>query len=175
MALLSKSHVAGGHNAPQRGRLTLADEGEPTYGPSDEVDEARMREIGLPFWLAGDGDRPESIDEAKRVGRRRNLRSGRCLRFARNLGSTLPSGREVLAEVRSGTAHVLTDRLASPTGFPLKILQLDGTLSETGVYESRERRCDMGYLREIYRREERNARLPMSRRAAGGLSCARVG
>jgi len=45
--------TAGGHNAPPRGPLTLSGDGEPVYGPRDAVDLGRMREIGLPFWLAG--------------------------------------------------------------------------------------------------------------------------
>ena len=60
----------------------------------------------------------------------------------------------VLAGVRAGTARVLTDPLASPTGFPFKVVQLDGTLSDQRIYDSRARRCDLGYLRELYRRPD---------------------
>jgi NAD(P)H-dependent flavin oxidoreductase YrpB (nitropropane dioxygenase family) len=49
---------------------------------------------------------------------------------------------------------VVTDPEASPTGFPFKVLQLDGTLSEAAVYQARARRCDLGYLRESYRRPD---------------------
>ena len=59
-----------------------------------------------------------------------------------------------LAQVRGGTARVLTDPLASPTGFPFKVVQVETTLSEPEVYAARERRCDLGYLRELYRRED---------------------
>jgi len=31
----------------------LSASGEPVYGPRDEVDLARLRALGLPFWLAG--------------------------------------------------------------------------------------------------------------------------
>ena len=44
--------------------------------------------------------------------------------------------------------------LASPTGFPFKVLGLEGTLSEAEVYAARPRRCDLGYLRELYRRPD---------------------
>ena len=53
-----------------------------------------------------------------------------------------------------GQVDVFTDPLASPTGFPFKVLDLEGTLSEQEVYESRERVCDLGYLRELYRKDD---------------------
>ena len=61
---------------------------------------------------------------------------------------------EVLEQVRSGVGRVVTDPLASPTGFPFKVVQIDATLSDPGVYAARERRCDLGYLREMYRRDD---------------------
>jgi nitronate monooxygenase len=45
---------------------------------------------------------------------------------------------------------VFTDPLASPTGFPFKVAQLEGTTSELNIYEERTRVCDLGYLREPY-------------------------
>jgi len=48
----------------------------------------------------------------------------------------------------------VTDRLASPTGFPFKVAQLEGSLSEEEVYLSRTRVCDLGYLRELYWKED---------------------
>ena len=52
--------------------------------------------------------------------------------------------------LRAGTLTVRNDPRASPTGFPFKVAQLEGTLSEKSVYEARRRICDMGYLREAY-------------------------
>ncbi|MGW0447374.1 nitronate monooxygenase, partial [Streptosporangium sandarakinum] len=42
------------------------------------------------------------------------------------------------------------DPRASPTGFPFKVAQVPGTLSEPGVHERRPRLCDLGYLRTPY-------------------------
>ena len=61
---------------------------------------------------------------------------------------------QVLGEAENGGVQVFTDPLASPTGFPFKVAQLEGTLSDPAVYEARERRCDLGYLRELYRRAD---------------------
>jgi nitronate monooxygenase len=56
-----------------------------------------------------------------------------------------------LEKVRSGTARVFTDPVASPTSFPFKVAELEGSLSEEVVYSARPRICDLGYLREAYR------------------------
>jgi type II secretory pathway component GspD/PulD (secretin) len=45
--------LAGGHNAPPRGAARFDDSGQPLYGPRDEVDLQKLRELGRPFWLAG--------------------------------------------------------------------------------------------------------------------------
>ena len=54
----------------------------------------------------------------------------------------------------AGTARVFTDPAASPTGFPFKVVQLPETLSDAERYAARERVCDLGYLRQPYRRED---------------------
>lgn len=59
-----------------------------------------------------------------------------------------------MKKVFNGEAKVFTDPLASPTGFPFKVLQLEGTLSEEEQYKKRNRICDMGYLRHIYKKED---------------------
>src|SRR5205814_1651495 len=53
-----------------------------------------------------------------------------------------------------GGARIFTDPLASPTGFPLKIAQLEGTLSQHCAFTDRARVCDLGYLRHLYRTAE---------------------
>jgi nitronate monooxygenase len=60
---------------------------------------------------------------------------------------------QVLAMSRDGQAQVMTDPIASPTGFPFKVVQKDETLSDSGLYEKRQRICDLGYLRHAYRKE----------------------
>jgi nitronate monooxygenase len=146
-------HVAGGHNAPPRGALVLTEAGEPTYGVRDIVDLSRMRQLGLPFWLAGASATPEGMREARAQGAR-GIQAGTLFAFCDESGMDASIRSRVLAQVRAGSARVFTDPLASPTGFPFKVLRVEGTLSEQDVYESRTRRCDLGYLREAYRRED---------------------
>ena len=61
--------------------------------------------------------------------------------------------RSLLEMALAHSARVATDALASPTGFPFKVAQLEGTLSDPDVYRARPRICDLGYLREAYRTE----------------------
>ena len=142
---------AGGHNAPPRGPLTLSADGQPVYGSRDAVDLARMRALGLPFWLAGGSASPERLREARAEGAA-GVQVGTLFAFCEESGLEASLRARVRDQARSGAARVFTDPLASPTGFPFKVLRVEGTLSEAGVYEARARRCDLGYLRELYRR-----------------------
>ena len=45
--------TAGGHIAPPRGTPRYDALGQPLYGERDQVDLEAMRDLGLPFWLAG--------------------------------------------------------------------------------------------------------------------------
>ena len=142
--------TAGGHNAPPRGKVQLNDAGEPIYGDRDVVDLARMRELGLPFWLAGGYGRPEQLRHALAEGAA-GIQVGTAFAYTEESGMREDFKRAVLEHVAAGTAHVFTDRLASPSGFPFKVVQLEGTISDASVYEARPRICDLGYLREAYR------------------------
>ena len=59
-----------------------------------------------------------------------------------------PSG--LLGRAADGALDVRNDPYASPTGFPFKVAQLPGTLSEEDTYSRRPRLCDLGYLRTPY-------------------------
>jgi nitronate monooxygenase len=145
--------VAGGHNAPPRGPLQLTAEGEPIYGPRDVPDLEKFRALGLPFWLAGAYARPERLAEATREGAA-GIQVGTAFAFCDESGIEPGLKRQVCELVKMGHASVFTDPLASPTGFPFKVLQMPDTLSETASYEARERFCDLGYLRQSYRRPD---------------------
>lgn len=140
--------TAGGHNAPPRGEVELVD-GEPLYGTRDEVDLEKVRELGLPFWLAGGQATPERLREAQAAGAA-GIQVGTVFAFCEESGMAPELRAEVLAEVEAGRVTVFTDPLASPTGFPFKVVGLEGSLSERDVAGGRERKCDLGYLREVY-------------------------
>ena len=145
--------TAGGHNAPPRGKLQLNAAGEPMYGERDIVDLARMRELGLPFWLAGGYGEPERLRDALNEGAA-GIQVGTAFAYCVESGMREDYKRAVLQQVVAGTARVYTDRLASPSGFPFKVVQLEGTVSDESIYRARPRVCDLGYLREAYRTPE---------------------
>jgi len=142
--------TAGGHNAPPRGKLQLDEAGEPIYGERDQVDLGKIRDLGLPFWLAGGYGSPEKLREALGTGAT-GVQVGTAFAYCAESGLREDYKQALLSKVISGDARVLTHSLASPTGFPFKVAQLEGTLSERVVYSARPRTCDLGYLREAYR------------------------
>jgi nitronate monooxygenase len=145
--------VAGGHNAPPRGPLQLSPAGEPVYGARDLPDLTKFRELGLPFWLAGAYARPEKLAEARQLGAA-GIQVGTAFAFCDESGIEPALKREAIRASRAGTARVFTDPVASPTGFPFKVVSMPGTLSEADLYAGRERICDLGGLRQPYRKTD---------------------
>jgi NAD(P)H-dependent flavin oxidoreductase YrpB (nitropropane dioxygenase family) len=62
--------------------------------------------------------------------------------------------RRLLAAAADGTLVVRNHGSASPTGFPFKLAHLAGTVSDEEVYAARPRRCDLGYLRTPYWKDD---------------------
>lgn len=145
--------TAGGHNAPPRGAPPRSAAGEPVYGPRDVVDLADMRALGVPFWLAGSFGRVGGLAAALEAGAA-GIQVGTAFAYCRESGLHPAIKRRVLEASRVGATRVFTDPVASPTGFPIKVVTLDGTLSDPEVYAARRRVCDLGYLRHAYRRED---------------------
>ncbi|SEF67990.1 nitronate monooxygenase [Bryocella elongata] len=144
---------AGGHNAPPRGKMQLNDKGEPVYGERDQVDFAKLRELGVPFWLAGGYGSAEGLKLALQEGAT-GIQVGTAFEFADESGLDPVFKSRLLAKSIAGTAEVFTDPVASPTGFPFKVGMLEGTGSDAHTSGERPRICDLGFLREAYRTEE---------------------
>lgn len=147
-----ESPRAGGHNAPPRGPKTFDEEGQPVYGVRDEVDWSVMRSIGKPFWIAGGYGTAEGLRQAEAVGAT-GVQVGTLFAYSTDSGMASETRQEVLELARQGAVAVRTDPLASPTGFPFKVVSVPGTLSDPEVYAARERRCDLGYLRDAFQDE----------------------
>ena len=145
--------TAGGHNAPPRGAAQMNERGEPRYGDADRVDLERIRALGLPFWLAGSQADPARLADAIASGAA-GVQVGTAFAYCAEAGTTEEIKRRVIDRVVAGEADVLTDPVASPTGFPFKVVRLEGTLSDPQVYAARERVCDLGYLRTVHRAED---------------------
>lgn len=145
--------TAGGHNAPPRGPLQLNERGEPIYGQRDVVDLAAMKALGLPFWLAGSYGTPDQVLAALQAGAA-GVQVGTAFAFCDESGLRPEIKLSVLRGIQDGTLDVYTDPVASPTGFPFKVLQIEDTLSAGDTYQQRHRVCDLGYLRQAYRKPD---------------------
>lgn len=147
--LIIEGPRAGGHNAPPRGTTELSAEGEPTYGPRDAVDLDAVKALGLPFWLAGSYGSAARLREAQAAGAV-GVQVGTLFAFCEDSDLCPELKRQVIARLRQEPVRVFTDPVASPAGFPFKVLSLPGTLSEADVYSERPRLCDLGYLRTAH-------------------------
>ncbi|MHB1930022.1 MAG: nitronate monooxygenase [Acidimicrobiales bacterium] len=145
--------VAGGHNAPPRGRLAFDEEGQPVYGPRDEVDHEKLSTLGLPYWLAGGHASPGRLREAQGLGAA-GIQVGSAFALCAESDLDASLKQALIDRWFAGALHVRTDPLASPTGFPFKVAHLPGTVADHDTYARRRRVCDVGYLRVPYRRAD---------------------
>ncbi len=110
---------------------------------------ADLRALGVPFWLAGGYGSAGKLREALADGAA-GIQVGTAFAFSEESGLRDDLKNELIAQAAAGTAAVFTDPRVSPTGFPFKVVQLQGTSSDAAVYEARNAVCDLGYLREPY-------------------------
>lgn len=162
-----EDHTAGGHNAPPRRNRDLNTRGEPVWTDSDRPSLGAFRKLGLPFYLAGGQSDALSLRAVQAQGAT-GVQLGTAFAFCDESGIRAQIKQSVLRAVSQGEIDLLTDPMASPTGFPFKVVQMSGTLSETMVYDTRARTCDIGYLRTAYRRPDGQIafRCPAERSAA---------
>jgi NAD(P)H-dependent flavin oxidoreductase YrpB (nitropropane dioxygenase family) len=136
--------TAGGHNAPPRGTPRFNQRGEPIYGDRDEVDLDKIRELGLPFWLAGGAGRRGRLAEAQAAGAA-GIQVGTLFAYCDESGLKPEIRQSVLRAASRGEVTVTTDPRASPTGYPFKVVHWPGE-----QLVERERVCDLGGLRVPY-------------------------
>lgn len=143
---------AGGHNAPPRGKFTLDADGSPEYGERDRVDFEVLRELHVPFWIGGGVTSPERVREALSLGAA-GVQVGTLFAYCRESGMDRHLREEIIARAQSNALEVKTSMVASSTGYPFKVASIPGTISDESLYEQRDRKCDLGYLRDAYVRE----------------------
>ncbi len=145
--------TAGGHNAPPRGVMQLDTKGEPIYGDRDIPDLDKIASLGLPFWLAGSYGIPGKLADALKLGAA-GIQVGTAFAFCEESGIPAELKASVLTEASTEGLKVKTDPLASPTGFPFKVIQFPGSIADPAVYAQRCRICDLGYLRHAYEKPD---------------------
>ena len=141
--------TAGGHNAPPRGSAKN-ERGEPVYTEQDLADLSQMLEMGLTFWLAGQRGTHEDYEDALLSGAR-GVQVGTAFALAQESGWDPELKRRIIDEIASESGlDVYTDPNASPSGFPIKVGRVSGTVSDADVYAARQRICDIGHLRTAH-------------------------
>lgn len=140
--------IAGGHNAPPRNKNTDED-GHPVYDERDIANLDQVAALGYPFYLAGGWGTPEKLQEALDRGAA-GVQVGSLFSLTEESGYPTDYTRRLIRALHSGKAAIRTDGRTSPTGFPFKVVELDGTLAVPEIYEERTRICDLGYLRTPY-------------------------
>ena len=148
-----EGNLAGGHNAPPRGKASYNENGEPIYGVRDKAKLSAIRDMGLPFWLAGSVGSPEGLQYALDEGAC-GVQVGTAFALCEESGLIPEVRHELIRQALAGTARVFTDPLASPTGFPFKVAELKGTLTDDALYQQRRRLCDLSFLRQPYCRPD---------------------
>ncbi len=148
-----EDHTAGGHNAPPRRGQGLNERGEPIWGELDRPSLGAFRKLGLPFYIAG-GQADSIALRAVRALGATGIQIGTPFAFCDESGILPELKTAVIRAAMRGDMDVFTDSNASPTGFPFKVVQLAGTLSDPEVYAARSRTCEFGYLRTAYRRQD---------------------
>lgn len=141
--------TAGGHNAPPRVKGVSNQRGEPVYGEKDRPDLGVLRELGLPFWLAGSYGTPQGLATALAQGAA-GIQVGTAFAYCEESGLRPDLKTEVLMASLRGEVGIFTDPAASPTGFPFKVVDSAGALSSDAIHYRRNRICDLGYLRTAY-------------------------
>lgn len=142
-------HTAGGHNAAPQGPLKKDELGQPLYTELDEPDLAAIRKQGLPFWLGGGYGSREGLRRALAAGAA-GVQAGSIFALAEESGMSPVYRNAILKSIKNGSsdADLVRTSLFSPTGFPFKVAQIEGTLAQEEVYADRRRICDLGFLRQ---------------------------
>lgn len=147
-----EGQIAGGHNAPPRGPRRTDELGQPVYDERDVVDLAAILELGLPVWLAGGCAGPEGLADALALGAA-GVQIGTAFAFCDESGFEPGLKDRVRGRILAGDLQVRSDWRVSPTGFPFRVADLPGTLSDDAVVSGRKPVCDLGVLRTAYRTE----------------------
>jgi len=151
--LIIENYTAGGHNAPPRIKSVFANDGSPVYGDKDIVDFDKIKKLDVPFFLAGGYVTPEILNKVFSDIGAAGIQVGTIFALTKESGFTEDIKLTIINKIKNNTLKIFTDSLASPTGFPFKVAQIEGTLSDKDVYNNRPRICNLRYLAEIYKNE----------------------
>ncbi|MDD5208726.1 MAG: hypothetical protein PHV36_05020 [Elusimicrobiales bacterium] len=140
---------AGGHSAaPAKMRFDAAGQPLLVYTDQDQADIGAIAGLGLPFWLAGSFGSPARLREARALGAS-GVQLGTLFALSGQSG-TAPALRSKVMKLLAAGELKVSNTMVSPTGFPFKVAQVPGTISDPAVYQARKRMCDVGLLQVNY-------------------------
>lgn len=145
--------TAGGHNAPPRAKGAKTADGQVAFNEKDLADIEKVKLVGLPFWLGGGYGTPEKVKEAINLGAV-GVQVGSLFALSRESGITEELRNQIFGNLKLGTLEIRTEAKTSSTGFPFKVVEIPGTSTDPDVYEKRVRKCDLGYLRSPFLRQD---------------------
>lgn len=122
---------------------------EPGTAPPSPAEIQRLGRLGCPLWVGGLPPTPDSLSLALSLGAA-GLVVSTPFYYCAESELDAATKRRVLG---GGQAPSRLDVkfLASPTGFSVPVVQLDGTAADPAVFAARRRFCDVGFLRQVYR------------------------
>ena len=141
-AFILENHRAGGHNAPPRDHVS--------FGANDELDSYldKVLKLGLPVYVAGDfpdgGTRSDLLEWQSRGAY--GIQVGSRFALCEESGMRQDLKQQIIDRNQRNELNVSTDMRLSPTGYPLKFVELPGTLSDPAVRTMQRHVCNLGYL-----------------------------
>lgn len=140
---------AGGHNAaPAKMKFDAEGQAIMVYTESDSADIGAIRALGLPFWLAGSFGASKSLNRAFDIGAA-GIQVGTIAALSGQSGMD-PKLRMQVLQLLTQNKLKIKNTMVSPAGFPFKVAQIPGTISDKTVYENRKRICDICLLQATY-------------------------
>ena len=88
----------------------------------------------------------ENEESALQIEGATGLQVGTAFAFCDDSGFRDDIRQRVVKECLDGQPDIVTDPLASPTGFPFKVLQVEGSMSDDMQCQQRQRVCEFGFL-----------------------------
>ena len=140
---------AGGHNAaPAKMKFDSEGQAVMIYTDKDRADVPSIRALGLPFWLAGSFGTSKSLSRAMEMGAS-GIQVGTIAALSGQSGMA-PKFRTKVLQLLKQNKLKIDNTMVSPAGFPFKVAQVQGTISDKTVYENRKRICDICLLQATY-------------------------
>ncbi|MCB1126669.1 MAG: hypothetical protein KDM81_09255, partial [Verrucomicrobiae bacterium] len=126
---------------------------ENTTGLPSESELGRLRDLVLPFWLAGLPATASSLDAVLTAGGT-GLVVSTPFHYCAESELAGDWKAEVFARSRQKPARLAVEFVSAPAGHQVPIARVEGSAVDEAEFARRERFCDVGFLRQLYQRED---------------------